>query len=703
MALSFGFFNSVNGDRKYNSRQISHLFDGMIADGVMSHVGSHFAITAGPGMAVTVGTGRAWFNHTWCENDSNYVVDVNPGSPAAIRKDSLVLEVDERETIRDGAIKIVRGSESGGDPVLTNTDKIHQHVLAYISVPIGATSISQENITVMVGTSECPFATSILESVSIDNLFAQWDAEFNDWFENLKTILDGDVAASLQHQVDDLKENKADKEDLVEVGNEVYNKSVAIGDIVISGTDLSEDPNGRGKFIYCNGTPNDNLVVREKFSSRRYFGDDYLSATGLYTASISVTSMYMPNGNVIIKTGSNVGRNKWIILYRLPDGRVSIRYGTFPDTYFSGMYIQWILGFINNRILIATQSNSGTNYGMASIPIADTGYDLDFSSGIYNLVGEDPTSNFYPIGCDNGKLYLYKNRRLSSSIMSMDIYEVTDGTYVTKKFSLTGGGNTHCAEVTDSESVGRPIAIKNGNIILISDVQTNYLQVFNDKGTLHANFNDAKWLIVTVLGDYFYAIGIKNSAVYMRKISAVNLTTVINFSIPFHSGGSLLGFTGKTAYIGFKTNMKTYYMFDIIKVDIEHNILTRIVFPYSNYLKIPGGYIQSSIRNVYENEDSIWALDRRGADMYAILFEKDFKDISDIKSFNLGGSGIDYVAIPITNGFYASIDPTNIPNETWILILSNLSENRFNDANIYTMKHDSVLLPDIPNGYVRVE
>ena len=41
MALTYGFYNSLNGDRKYNAMDISRLFDGLIKDGVFMSIGSH--------------------------------------------------------------------------------------------------------------------------------------------------------------------------------------------------------------------------------------------------------------------------------------------------------------------------------------------------------------------------------------------------------------------------------------------------------------------------------------------------------------------------------------------------------------------------------------------------------------------------------------------------------------------------------------
>ena len=67
MAFTCGFFNSENGDRKYNAEQMSAIFDGIIADGVFTTIGDHMAVSAGTGMQVLVGTGKAWFDHTECE------------------------------------------------------------------------------------------------------------------------------------------------------------------------------------------------------------------------------------------------------------------------------------------------------------------------------------------------------------------------------------------------------------------------------------------------------------------------------------------------------------------------------------------------------------------------------------------------------------------------------------------------------------
>ena len=76
MAFSYGFYNSLNGDRKYDSEDLSRMFDGIIYDGVIGAVGDTFAVKAGTGNTVNVSSGRAWFNHTWTYNDAPMLLAV---------------------------------------------------------------------------------------------------------------------------------------------------------------------------------------------------------------------------------------------------------------------------------------------------------------------------------------------------------------------------------------------------------------------------------------------------------------------------------------------------------------------------------------------------------------------------------------------------------------------------------------------------
>ena len=69
MAVTYGFFDSVNGDRKYNAEQMSDYFKGIVTEGVFQHVDNGLQVIAGTGMTVKVKTGRAIIQNRWVEND----------------------------------------------------------------------------------------------------------------------------------------------------------------------------------------------------------------------------------------------------------------------------------------------------------------------------------------------------------------------------------------------------------------------------------------------------------------------------------------------------------------------------------------------------------------------------------------------------------------------------------------------------------
>ena len=208
MAFTCGFFNSKNGDRKYNAEQMASIFDGLIKDGVYDTVGDIFAVTPGTGMQVLVGSGRAWFDHTWNNNDAQYPLAITAADVSLPRYDAVVLETNHSDTVRTNRLRVLTGTPASNPvkPTMTSTANVKQHPLAYIKVTAGATAITQSMIQVVVGTSECPFVTGIIDTAEIDALFQQWNGEFNEWFENLKAQLSDNVVANLQGQIDDLEE-----------------------------------------------------------------------------------------------------------------------------------------------------------------------------------------------------------------------------------------------------------------------------------------------------------------------------------------------------------------------------------------------------------------------------------------------------------------------------------------------------------------
>lgn len=189
--ISCGFFGSYNHDRRYDTRQISSMFDGIIRDGIYMSIGDHFAVTASDslpndennGMPVIIGTGRAWFDHSWTLNDAPVPIYIPQSEVILNRIDAVVLDVNSALDVRNNDVIVIKGTPGTNPqkPNLIKSVERNQYPLAYIYVAKGATTITQANITNAVGTSETPFVTGILETINIDSLISQWSAQWNEY------------------------------------------------------------------------------------------------------------------------------------------------------------------------------------------------------------------------------------------------------------------------------------------------------------------------------------------------------------------------------------------------------------------------------------------------------------------------------------------------------------------------------------------
>ena len=149
MSVTYGFYNSHNGDRKYNANSFSDLIGCLIHDGIFKGYGSEFVVTPNGGTTVKVGSGRAWFNGTWIFNDSDLTINV-PLSPLGLyyRAHLIVIEIDLVNRVN--SIKLLEGPEasySGVLPTISNGDNgVYHYPLCRIQEEPDMTSIGVNDI-----------------------------------------------------------------------------------------------------------------------------------------------------------------------------------------------------------------------------------------------------------------------------------------------------------------------------------------------------------------------------------------------------------------------------------------------------------------------------------------------------------------------------------------------------------------------------
>ena len=215
MSVTSGFFDSINGDRKYNAEQMSSIFDGIVTDGVFQNIGEAFRVQSVSNLDITIGIGRSWFKHTWVYNDSILRLTLPPANVLLDRIDAVVIEVNHEQGVRAGSIKIIQGTPSRTPirPTMAREVLVQQYPLCYIFRAPNSQAITQANITNAVGTSECPYITGILQTQNIDNIVAQWTAQFNEWnatkrsefiewFESIRNLLSNSDTTRLARVID---------------------------------------------------------------------------------------------------------------------------------------------------------------------------------------------------------------------------------------------------------------------------------------------------------------------------------------------------------------------------------------------------------------------------------------------------------------------------------------------------------------------
>lgn len=212
MSLTYGFYNSLDGDRKYDALQLSSIFDGIITDGVYANYGNAFRPYPTGGRVIAVGTGRAWFNHTWTLNDTSYNITMPEADPLNSRYDAIVIEVNSNALVRRNSIKVISGEPGLAPkyPMMTHTTERHQYPIAYIFRKEASTEITETDITHTVGFDACPYVIAPTIGGSVEQLVAKMTAEWNSrsagqtsefraWIDGLKELsLDNQQAAFMQ-------------------------------------------------------------------------------------------------------------------------------------------------------------------------------------------------------------------------------------------------------------------------------------------------------------------------------------------------------------------------------------------------------------------------------------------------------------------------------------------------------------------------
>ena len=179
--MKCGFFNSVNGDRKYDADDISNYFLKLISNGVFATPANSMQIQAAGGMKIKITPGWAFVNCKWLRLDTDYYITLDKSDVQYNRLDRIVVRLDPTESVRSVTIAVKKGTASSPTKIVPLTrvkNGIWELSLGQVWVMANATEIKQSNIIDERGNTDvCGWVTGLIDQIDTTSLFAQYETQ----------------------------------------------------------------------------------------------------------------------------------------------------------------------------------------------------------------------------------------------------------------------------------------------------------------------------------------------------------------------------------------------------------------------------------------------------------------------------------------------------------------------------------------------
>lgn len=538
MAIRSGFFNSVNGDRKYKADFFAEYFASFIANGVFPNPSTGLQVLANQNMTVAIKPGKAWINGYFFVNDSDYILTIDNADGVLNRIDRIVLQLNylNREIVP--VIKKGTFASSPVAPSLQRDADAYEIALADVYVGKGVLSISQANITdLRLNTELCGIVKGTIDQIDTTDLFAQYDDAFQSWFETVRDILNENVAANLANKIADLDDRKAEKVTLNEHMND-YVKHPAY--VTASGKNdyavtLNPAPTSYvdGMAIVVKiGTSSDNNTT---LNVNGLGAKQILKTDGSRVSDLKANGVYTLryNGSAFILQGERGGGVDGLVPVEIIASSRAI------DTYrlSFGATNNYIVGYYKENTTIYDKK---TKEKVKSVPGVVSAL---YCSGTRVVTLKEDTSKV-TVKVFDEELNLVSNFTVSGSIMAFILEEpyiyVLSGTHGKSDWSMKLYDISGALIRSGPERYGD---IYSSTRFVQSAKDTNYLYTINPNSSIKqvvktskSNFTDTiaspdlNYLVnrIVVFGEYVFALSVNDGTYKLRK-SDLSLVSYHNF------------------------------------------------------------------------------------------------------------------------------------------------------------------------------
>lgn len=209
----YSFFNDIDDDRVYFAEDFARHLKNYFTNGVFNN---GLKVVANNDMTITIEEGDANIEGYRYTNTENLIKTIENADGILKRIDNVVIRLDL--TNRLISAQIIKGefNDNPVAPQLQRSSTTYDIKLAEIYISAGATSITQENITdTRFNTNMCGNVVSSVQTLDTTDIFAQYEAAFNNWFDNVKDTLSEDSAGNLLSKINELTEDFEEMSDKV--------------------------------------------------------------------------------------------------------------------------------------------------------------------------------------------------------------------------------------------------------------------------------------------------------------------------------------------------------------------------------------------------------------------------------------------------------------------------------------------------------
>jgi hypothetical protein len=187
--INGGFFNSINDDRKYTADDMNRPYKRLVSEGVFATPAETPStdlqvVSAVDGMNIIIKKGEGILGGKWFENATDIIQPVSANNGIVPRRDSIIIQVDNRQTGRVPSIVYREGvpSSTPVPPDINTIADVVEKRVANIYVAPGATDINDDAIVDLRGSSELLWITSLIKQVDTSELFRQWQSAYSQYF-----------------------------------------------------------------------------------------------------------------------------------------------------------------------------------------------------------------------------------------------------------------------------------------------------------------------------------------------------------------------------------------------------------------------------------------------------------------------------------------------------------------------------------------